>query len=170
MATRIELEYLAQLCQECVESDSGSIDQHLESCPVCQEHQEKAETFNQTLEVLQMMAAKQEEERHRILNARFDKFTKMEEHERMIAMRGLMDALGELTEEDRVRIVRTRTNILTALPREEREMLMQSLKKIIVDWPRERKDMEQQAIMAATQDYGLLKRMMVRNMFNKMMD
>ncbi len=169
MTTRHELDELAQMCFECADSDDASIDDHLEDCAVCKDYSNKAEMFNQTLEVLQMMAARPEEERSRILGARMEKFTTMPAEERIRAIGGMLEALGELPEEDRNKIVRTRINILTSYPKEKRQMLMGSLQEIFSHWPEDRKMMEQKAVMHATQDYFILKRMMIRNMFKKMM-
>ena len=70
-----------------------------------------------------------------------------------------------LAEEDRVKIVKARTDVLTKLPKEQRMKLMGTAKLITTDWDDERKSMEMRAIMDATEDYFLLKRMMVRKMF-----
>lgn len=169
MTAREELENLAQACEECAGKDTASLDEHLEKCPVCQEYKVKAEKVNQMMEVVEMLAAKPDGERLKILSARMEQFSTMPEDKRMEAISGMLDALGELSEEDRVKIVKTRTDIITKLPKEKRETLMGTLKKVMAEWPEERKMMEKQAVMAATQDYFILKRIMVRRMFKKML-
>jgi hypothetical protein len=74
-----------------------------------------------------------------------------------------------LTEDERIKIVKTRTNILTKLPKEKRTVLMGTLKEIMSVWTPERKMIEQRALMAATEDYFLLKKIMVRKMFSRLM-
>lgn len=169
MTAKEELETLAKACEECSGKDPASLDEHLEKCPVCQEYKEKAEKINQMLEVVQMLASKPDEERQKILGARMEAFSTMPEEKRMAAISDMLDAVGELSENERMKIVKTRTDIITKLPKDKRELLMGTLKKVIATWPEERKMMEKQALMAATQDYFILKRIMVRMMFKKLM-
>jgi excinuclease UvrABC nuclease subunit len=169
MSAKEELEKLAMACEECVGKDDASIDEHLESCPVCREYRDKAERLHQMLEVMQMLASKPEEERRRILQARMEQFSALPEDERVAAIADMLDGLSELSGDDRVKIVKTRTDIITSLPREKREVLMGSLRKVMASWSDERKMMEKQDVMAATQDYFILKRMLVRMMFKKML-
>ena len=75
----------------------------------------------------------------------------------------------ELTEDERIKIVKTRTNILTKVPKEKRTVLMGTLKDIMSVWTPERKMMEQRALIAATEDYFLLKKIMVQKMFKRLM-
>ena len=169
MTTREELEKLAKSCEACAGKDAGSLDEHIEKCPVCQEYKEKAEKTNQMMEVVQMLASKPDEERQKILFARMEAFSTMPEDKRMKAISDMMDAVGELSEDERVKIVKTRTDIITKLPRDKKDILMGTLKKVIATWSEDRKMMEKSAVMAATQDYFILKRMMVRMMFKKML-
>ena len=116
-----------------------------------------------------MLASKPEEERRNILKARMEQFSTMPEDKRIASISDMTDAVGELSEEEREKIIKTRTDIITKLPKDKREILMGSLKKVMATWPEERKMMEKQAVMAATQDYFILKRIMVRMMFKKML-
>ncbi len=169
MTQREELEKLAKACEECAGKDTASLDEHLEKCPVCQDYKAKAEKINQMMEAVQMLASKPDEDRRKILGARMEQFSTMPEDKRMVAISDMLDAVSELSEEDRKKIVKTRTDIITKLPKEKRENLMGTLKKVMSTWSDERKMMEKQAVMAATQDYFILKRMMVRMMFKKML-
>ena len=169
MSAKEELEKLALACEECAEKDDASLDEHLTTCPVCIDHNKKAEEIHQMLEVMQMMASKPEEERHNILAARMEKFSTMPDDERKDAISDMLDSLEELSEEDRLKIVKTRTDILTKLPKDKRKILMGTLKEAMSGWTQDRKMMEKRAVMAATQDYFIMKRMMVRMMFKKMM-
>ncbi|MCK5660863.1 MAG: hypothetical protein KAH86_05835, partial [Methanosarcinales archaeon] len=153
----------------CAGKDAASFDEHMESCPVCQDYKEKAEKVHQMLEVMQMMASKPEEERQKILSARMEKISTMPDDKRLAAITDMLDSLEELSEEDRIKVVKTRTDIITKLPKEKRQILMGTLKKAMSPWSDERKMMEKRAVMAATQDYFVLKRMMVRMMFKKLM-
>lgn len=81
----------------------------------------------------------------------------------------MLDSLEELSKEDMFRIVKTRTDIITKLPKDKRNILMGTLKEAMSDWTQDRKMMEKRAVMAATQDYFIMKRIMVRMMFKKIM-
>ena len=170
MSSREELEELAQACEECVGKDAASIDEHLESCPICQDYKIKAEQINQMMEVTQMMASKPEEERRAILSARMDQFSQMPDDKRKAAISDMLDAVGELSEEDRVKVVKTRTDLMVQLPKEKRDILMGNLQEIMSQWPDDRKMMEKRAIMAASQEYFILKRMLVRRLFKNMLE
>jgi coproporphyrinogen III oxidase-like Fe-S oxidoreductase len=98
-----------------------------------------------------------------------EQFSTMPEDKRTMAISDMLDAVSELPEQDRIKIVRTRIDIMTALPKQKKEALMGTLKKVMSTWSQDRKMMEKQAVMAATQDYFILKRMMVRMMFKKML-
>lgn len=169
MTTKAELETLAEECQACADKDTASMDEHLESCPACLEHKKKAEGFNQMMEVVEMLASKPEEDRRKILSARMEQFAGMPDDKRMEAIGGMMDAAGELPEDAMFKVIKTRTDIMTKLPKDKRMVLMGTLKQIMSKWPDDRKMLEKRAVMAATQDYFILKRMMVRNMFKKIM-
>jgi excinuclease UvrABC nuclease subunit len=170
MSQREELEKLAKACEECVGKDAASLDEHLEKCPECQEYKMKAEKINQMMEAVHMLASKSEEERRNILGARMEQFSTMPEDKRITAIRDMLDSIAELSEEDRIKIVKTRTDIMTSLPKQKKEILMGTLKKVMAGWSQERKMMEKHAVMAATQDYFILKRIMVRMMFKKMLE
>lgn len=170
MSQREELEKLAKACEECWGKDIASLDEHLERCPVCQEYKMKSEKINQMIEAVHMFASKPEDERRKILGARMEQFSTMPEEKRIMAIGDMLDSISELSEEDRIKIVRTRTDIITSLPKQKKEILMGSLKKVLAGWPEERKMMERQAVIAATQDYFILKRMIVRKMFKKMLE
>ena len=169
MTSKVQLDHLAQLCHECASQDEGSLDGHLSSCPICTEYSKKAEMFNQTLEVLQMMASKPEEERNRILGVRIQQFTTMSDEKRAMAVSGMLEALAELPIKDRIKIVKARTDIMTTLPRSQRDPLLESMAHIMGSWTEERKIIERQALFAATEDYFILKRVMLRKMFDRMM-
>lgn len=169
MTAKEELEKLAIACEECAGKDVASIDEHIESCPVCQDYKEKAENVHQMIEAVQTMASKPEEERQKIMGARMEQFSTMPDDKRLASITDMLDSLEELSEEDRIKVIKTRTNIITKLPKEKRQILMGTLKNAMSPWSDERKTMEKRAIMAATQDYFILKRMMVRMMFKKLM-
>ncbi len=169
MTTKAELEKLAEECQACADKDTASINEHLENCPLCKEHKKKAEGFNQMMEVIEMLASKPEEERAKILGARMEQFSEMPDDKRIEAIGEMLDAAGELPEDAMFKVVKTRTDIMTKLPKDKRMVLMGTLKQIMSKWPDDRKMLEKRAGMAATQDYFILKRMMVRNMFKKML-
>ncbi|MEE9223593.1 MAG: hypothetical protein V3U51_02470 [Thermoplasmata archaeon] len=168
MALKEEIEKLADACSACAEADDGSLDEHFASCSSCQEYEKKAEQMSQMVEVLQMNAAKPEEDRLKILHARIMSFVQLPDDERKDAVANMFDSLAMLSEEDRVKIVKSRTDVLTKLPKEQRMKLMGTAKLITSDWDDERKNMEMRAITAATEDYFLLKRMMVRKMFRNL--
>lgn len=170
MSQREELEKLAKACEECSGKDIASLDEHLEKCPACQEYKMKAEKINQMMEAVHMLALKPDEERRKILSARMEQFSTMPEDKRMTAIRDMLDSIAELPEEDRIKIVKTRTDIITSLPEQKKDVLMGTLKKVMAGWTRDRKMMEKQAVMAATQDYFILKRMIIRRMFEKILE
>ncbi|MFQ6107564.1 MAG: hypothetical protein ACE5QF_08290 [Thermoplasmata archaeon] len=119
------------------------------------------------VEVLKMNASKPEEDRIKILKARVEGFAGMTEDERRDAMANLLDALGMLSEQYRIKIVKTRTDILTQISKDERKKIMNTGRGIFSAWDEDRKEMEMRAIIAATEGYPLLKRMMVRKMFKR---
>ncbi len=170
MSHREELEKLAEACEDCWGKDIASLDEHLERCPVCQEYKIKSEKINQMMEAVHMFASKPENERRKILSARMDQFSTMPEEKRILAMSDMLDSIEELPEEDRIKILKTRTDMIASLPAKKNVILMGSLRKILAEWPEERKMMERQAVIAATQDYFILKRMIVRKMFKKMLE
>ncbi len=170
MSHREELEKLAEACEECWGKDIASLDEHLERCPVCQEYKMKSEKINQMMEAVHMFASKPEDERRKILGARMDQFSAMPEEKRIIAISDMLDSIAELSEEDRINILKTRADIIASLPGPKNIILMGSLRKVSEGWPEERKMMERQAVIAATQDYFILKRMIVRKMFKKMLE
>jgi hypothetical protein len=169
MTLKEELDELADACSACADSDDKPYDQHMMECTACQDYNKKAESMVQMVEVLQLMATKPEEERYNILKSRIESFLSMDDSQRKDAISNMLDSLGEVSEDDRVNIVRTRTNILMKMPREQRTILMDSLKDIMGSWSDERKMMEQRAVMAATEDLMLLKKVMVRRKFQKLM-
>jgi len=169
MTQREELEKLAIACEECASKDPASFDKHLDKCPLCHEYKTEAEKINQMMEAVQMLASKPDEERRKILGIRLEQFSTTTEDKRMMAISDMLDAIGELSEGDRRKIVKTRTDIITGLPKEKRDILMGTLKKVIAKWPEDRKKMEKHDIMAATQDYFILKRILVRMIFKKML-
>ena len=163
------MDLLAEACEVCAAEDDASIDQHMATCPACDDRAKKAEEISQMIQVFQMMAAKPEEDRRMILTARMDGCVSMPDDKRVDAMTDMFDTLEDLTPEQRNTIVKTRTDILTSMPKGERNKILGSAQDIISTWEPDRKMMEQEAIMYATEDYMLLKRMMVRRMFKKMM-
>ncbi|KCZ70506.1 hypothetical protein ANME2D_02526 [Candidatus Methanoperedens nitroreducens] len=169
MTAREELEKLAKECEECAGKDVVSFEEHFEKCPACQERKAKAEKLAQIADMMQMLASKPEEDRRQIFSARMEQFSSLPEDKRIAAITDMLDGIAELPEEDRIKVVKTRIDLMAKLPKEKREILMGSLKKIMSSWPEERKMMERHAVMAATQDYFILKRMMIRNMFKKML-
>ena len=169
MSMKQDLANLAEACEVCAMSDDSSIDDHMLSCPACQDHERKAEEISQMIQTMRMLASKPEEERRMILTARIDNFASMPELKRFQAISDMLDSLEELTEEQRVAVVKTRTNILTSASKVKRDVLMGTLKDIMKDWDMDRKMMEQRAVMTATDDYMFLKRMMVRRMFKSLM-
>ena len=169
MSLKEELDELADACSACADSDEKSYDQHMMECSACKDYNKKAESMLQMVEVLQMMASKPEEERYNILKARIESFLSMDDSQRKDAISNMLDSIVEVSENDRVKIVRTRTNVLMKMPKEQRTILMDSLGEIMGSWNDERKMMEQRAVMAATEDYMLLKKIMVRRKFQKLM-
>ena len=170
MSHREELEKLAKACEECSGKDRASMDEHLEKCPACLEYKMMAEKISQMMEAVHMLALKPDEERRKILSARMEQFASMTEDKRMAAISDMLDSIAELSEEDRIKIIKTRTDIMASLPKQKKDVLMGTLKKVMGGWTPDRKMTEKQAVMAATQDYFILKRMMVRKMFTKMLE
>jgi hypothetical protein len=166
---RQDLNRLAEECEVCAMDDDASIDEHMANCPACVDHSKKAEEIAQMGQTFEMLSAKDEEARNRILTARMNGFLSMADEQRLDAMTDMFDTLEDLTEEQRNAVVKTRTDILTSLPKDDRNKLMGSAAQIFSTWKEDRKMMEQRSIMYATEDYMLLKRMMVRRMFKKMM-
>ncbi len=169
MSHKEELEKLAKACEECSGKDSVSFDEHLDNCLACQEYKAKAEKLNQMTEAVRMLASKPDDERRKILNARMEQFFTMPAEKRILSIGDMLDLIGELSEEERIKITRTRMDIITSLPKQKRDIFMSDLKKVITGWPEERKIMEMRSVMAATQDYFILKRMIIRRMFGKML-
>jgi hypothetical protein len=149
--------------------DDASIDEHMTNCPSCVDHSKKAEEISQMTQTFQMLSAKDEESRKKILAARMNGFLSMPDDQRVDAMTDMFDTLENLNEDQRNAVVKTRTDILTSLSKEDRQKILGSAKMIFSKWGEDRKMMEQRSLMYATQDYMLLKRMMVRRMFKKMM-
>lgn len=169
MSHKEELEKLAKACEECSGKDSVSFDEHLDNCLACQEYKAKAEKLNQMTEAVHMLALKPDDERRTILVGRMEQFFSMPEEKRITSINDMLDLISELPEEERIKITKTRMDIITSLPKQKKDILIENLKRVIAGWPQERKKMESQAIMAATQDYFILKRMIVRRMFSKML-
>ncbi|MCK4969045.1 MAG: hypothetical protein KAS77_00905 [Thermoplasmata archaeon] len=139
------------------------------ACPACEDREKKAEEISQMIQTFQMMSAKSEEDRKKILNARMNGFLTMPDDKRVDAMTDMFDTIEDLTPNQRNTIVKTRTDLLTSMPKDDRNKIMGSAKEIFSTWEPDRKMMEKEAIMYATDDYMLLKRMMVRRMFKKML-
>ena len=165
MTTMKELDKLAQECEECASKDSRSLDEHMDKCPQCQERKVKTEVHEKMVEAMQMMASKNEEDRSKILGARMEEIITLPEEEKITALIEMLDSLGELSQADMNRIVKTRTDLMIKMPKEKREILVTAMGKIMINWDGDRKMKEKAAMMAATQDYGLLKRVVVRRMF-----
>jgi hypothetical protein len=168
MTTRSELEELADQCLECAETDHGSLNDHLSGCKVCGVYQEKAEDFNLSLEALQVMSRKTEDERYSMLEARVQRYLTMNDNQRIDAVHGIMDVTGDLTDEERMKILRTWTELITRLPKEKRDQLLESIKAVIGTWKLARRHEEYETVVTVTRDYPLLKRTMVRKMFKRM--
>ncbi len=170
MTTMKELDKLAQECEECASKDSRSLDGHMDKCPQCQERKVKAEIHEQMVEAMQMMASKNEEDRTKTLGARMEMITALPEDKKITALIEMLDSLGELPQSEMNKVVKTRTDLMMKMPREKREILMVAMQKIIINWDMDRKMKEKTAMTAATQDYGLLKRVMVRRMFQRVLE
>ncbi len=160
---------MAAACEACATDDDLSIDEHMAACPACDDREKKAEEISQMIQTFQMMSAKSEEDRKKILNARMNGFLTMPDDKRVDAMTDMFDTIEDLTPDQRNTIVKTRTDLLTSMPKDDRNKIMGSAKEIFSTWEPDRKMMEKEAIMYATDDYMLLKRMMVRRMFKKML-
>jgi hypothetical protein len=165
MTTRKELDKLAQECEECVSKDSVSLNEHMDKCPQCQERKVKAEIHEQMVEAMQMMASKNEEDKSKILEARMEMITTLPEDKKITALIEMLDSLGELPQADMNKVVKSRTDLMMKMPKEKRGILIVAIQKIMINWDMDRKMKEKTAMTAATQDYGLLKRVMVRRMF-----
>lgn len=165
MSMKAELEHLTHECEVCALSDEGSIDEHLESCQPCQERAKKAEEISQLIESMQVLASKPEEERRMVLATRFASFASMPDEKRRTAISDMLDSLEDLNDTQRNVIIKTRTDILTSIPKTEREALMGTMRDVMQGWSSERKLIEERSIKAATEDYMVLKRTMVRRMF-----
>lgn len=120
-------------------------------------------------EAAQMLASKHENDRRRILTERLERILSMPEEERVAAIGDMLEAEGELSDEDRAKVVKTRLEIFTEFPKEKRDILMGALKKVMSSWTGDRKIMERQAVLAATQDYFILKKMAIRAIYNRML-
>ncbi len=169
MSMRKDLNRLAAECEVCAMKDDASIDEHMDNCPSCVDHSKKAEEIAQMIQTFQMLSAKDEESRKKILTARMDGFLSMPDEQRVDAMTDMFDTLEDLNEDQRNAVVKTRTDILTSIPKDDRQKILGSAKVIFSTWDDDRKMMEQRSLLYATEDYMLLKRMMVRRMFKKMM-
>jgi hypothetical protein len=141
----------------------------MSACPACEDREKKAEEISQIIQTFQMMSAKFEEDRKKILNARMNGFLSMPDDKSVDAMTDMFDTIEDLTPAQRNTIVKTRTDLLTSMPKDDRNKIMGSAKEIFDTWEPDRKMMEKESIMYATDDYMLLKRMMVRRMFKKML-
>lgn len=169
MGHKDELEKLAKACEECSDKDTLSFDQHLDNCIACQEYKAKAEKLNQMTEAVRMLASKPDDERRKILNARMEQFFSMPPEKRRSSIGDMLELIGELSEEERIKITKTRMDIVTNLPKEKRDVFMADLKRVIADWSEERKLMEMRSVKAATQDYFILKRIVIRRLFGKIL-
>ncbi|WP_440951544.1 hypothetical protein [Methanococcoides sp. FTZ1] len=169
MIAEEKLDELAKACEECIGNDSGSIEEHFEKCPVCKLYKEQAEAVSCITETIKHIASKSEKEICDALFKQLNNFYSMPDEQRLEAISKMLDAEGELSEEDLFKIVTTRVSLLTKLPKEKRVLLMDSLEKAMSMWPEDRKLLEKRAIMNATQDYFLLKKVLLRRMFKKML-
>ncbi len=97
MSMKQELDQLAAACEACATDDDLSINEHLAACPACEDHGKKAEEISQMIQTFQMMAAKPEEDRKKILNARMNGFLTMPDDKRVDAMSDMFDTLEDLT-------------------------------------------------------------------------
>lgn len=169
MPIKREMQELLEACERCADSDERSYDKHLSDCPKCSEYAERLEKMNQMVEVLELMASKPLESRKTILKARMNSFLEMTSDKAKEAISGMLDGLEMLSENDRVAVVKARTDILMEMKKEQRQKLMEYLGQIMKEWDKERKEMERRAVMIATEDYFMLKKMMIRMKFRKMM-
>jgi len=142
----------------------------MDKCPQCQERKVKAEIHEQMVEAMQMMASKNEEDRSKIIGARMENITILPEEEKITALIEMLDSLGELPQADMNKVVKTRTDLMMKMLKEKREILMTAMQKIMIKWDMDRKMNEKTAMTVATQDYGLLKRVMVRRMFQGVLE
>jgi hypothetical protein len=171
MTRKKELDDLATMCLQCADGDASSLSNHLASCPVCVEYSEKAESFNITLEVLEVMAAKPEKQRREFLETRFQRyFSQPDEVRKVAALRSIMDAMDELPEKERLAILETRTRILVSLPTDKRKMLLRSMKTIYSDWAPSLREAEWNALHTVTSDFPFFKRAIVRSMHKNILN
>ncbi len=129
-----------------------------------------AEGIPTVKDAAEVLASKSEEDRHKILDIRIRRILEMPEEERIAAIEDMLNAEGLLPPEERVKIVKTRINVITELPTEKRDILMEAFGKAISSWTDDRKLMERRAILAVTQGSFILEKMIIRAMFNKMLD
>lgn len=170
MTTLKQLNQYAKECLECALPDSRSVNQHLNECGTCGEYQQKLEIFNQKLDEIKKISEKSEDEIHRDLHERFSRIANKEETKRVEEITGLLDATVILPEDERVKIVKARTDVLTDFPKYERDPIIKTMNKVTMEWDNDRKRTERNALFRATEHYPILKKMMVRDMFNKMLD
>lgn len=170
MTTLKDLNELAKECEVCAMKDQRSINTHLNECNTCGEYFEKADSFKEDLKEIRGVTIKPDSSIHRDLNERMSKIANMDSKKRKVALKGLLDTISILSEEDRVKFVRTRTDIITGFDKIERDPILTTLSYVMKDWDKERKRIEKNSLMKATDDYPVLKKMMVRNMFNDMLE
>ncbi len=165
MTTKLELEKLMDECEACAGSDVAGFEAHFSECPKCKEYAEAAETSSEQIRFLEQVAARPTESAKQLFGTRVRAILALPPEAAAPAVRDLLDALGEVSEDARVKVVRVRTDLLMEIPKEHRETLMKALGGAMAGWPADRKAAEQRAVMKATEDYFLLKRMMVRKKF-----
>lgn len=170
MTTLKELNKLAIECEACAMNDHKSLNAHLKECTTCGEYFNRAETFNIYLEELKEISKKDDMDLHRTLHEKFSGIANMEDSERNEVLTGIYDAISVLPEKDRIRFVKTRTDVLTDFPKYERDPIMTSLSGIAKKWDKERISTERRYMQKATDDYPVLKKVMVRNMFDRMLE
>jgi hypothetical protein len=167
MTTLKDLNKLAKECGECALGDNRSIDKHLNECGTCSDYMKKAEMFNNALKEIRIIAMKSDDERHRELHERMSRMANMDEDSRNRAISDLLDATSILAEEERLKIVGTRTDILTNFQKQERDPIMESMLSVMSEWDKQRKSAEMRTLLKATDKYPVLKKMMIKNMFEK---
>ena len=165
MTTRTELERLLSECEACAGADAQGFEAHFSVCPKCREYADAAEETAEQVQFLEEVASRPLESAKQLFGARVRGILALPAEERAPAVAALLDALGEISEDARVKAVRVRTDLLMEIPKEHREALMTTLGAAMRAWPEERKAVERRAVMKATEDYFLLKRMMVRKKF-----
>ncbi|MFW3145788.1 MAG: hypothetical protein ACMUIE_03130 [Thermoplasmatota archaeon] len=169
MTTLKELNNLAKECEKCALQDSRSINDHLKECNTCGDYFEKAENFNKQLKEIRDIAKKSESAIHRDVHERISRIANMEDEDRKTALTDLLDAISILPESDRIRFVRTRTEIITDFSKYERDPIIETMISVTKDWDKERKRIEMTSLMKATDDFPVLKKIMIRNMFEDML-